>query len=109
MSKNETAHTPIPWDVGMWNCVRLGAIHFGPRNEAGNIYPVGYVPLRDLEEDYSDRESTNAHLIVRAVNAHEALLDACRQFVQAIETKDNLELENAVKSAKDAIAKAEDQ
>ncbi len=71
----KTTHTPLPWEVG---------------ERIGDGSPVVTYQARDIatvENYYGDGEA-NAELIVRAVNAHDDLLAACKALMKQIEDHD---------------------
>ena len=76
--KQETKHTPTPWEVGEAD---LGLWITGPDRSANVICDLmgrgaeGY-PVMLTDEDFE-----NARLIVRAVNNHKAFEDALRAIV----------------------------
>jgi hypothetical protein len=86
-------HTP-----GIWT-YQNGGTYITYRTEDGADLVVARVDYGMMPEEYS----ANARLIAAAPD----LLDVCRQLVWAYENGDELELGNAVSSARAAIAKVE--
>jgi len=75
--KTKTQHTPTPWKVGFKNPQTI-------ESETGkDIAACGAYRLSLKEAE------ANADFIVRAVNSHEALLEAAKQALKFINEKAN--------------------
>lgn len=87
-------HTPTPWEVG---------------EDVGQAErSIVTAECRDIctcETGFGDAEA-NAEFIVRAVNAHDDLLNACREILRADEYTPDWHVTDAIELAKAAIAKA---
>ena len=118
MTPNQQSHTPTPWKQWIENkdFIVSGETTICEVYNRGN-----YMPRKEDEEIPSEKQGkANASFIVRAVNSHSELLEACklasRWFEKLIEDKDfqpddelaNL-LDKAHKPIKEAIANAEAQ
>lgn len=107
-------HTPTPWtcrDNGQTFMIE-GALESHPAGEGrGFIATTGFHRAK-LGKAPSERQSANAEYIVRACNAHDALLSALRQFSVTCDTLVSngvtlpLSIVDCYQSAKAAIAKA---
>lgn len=94
--------TPRPWEVGRDKTLDVPFIKQAKNKIA--VFPLGW--------DKAIQEA-NAALIVRAVNNHEALLDACRNALRQIEqvyTKGDPKTEGlclSIRGLRQAIEQAE--
>lgn len=102
MSAPASTHTALPWKfVGeYWNgshdATSIGSVY---STEADQFV----LTLEDTGDDNSvDEQHANAELIVRAVNNHQALIDALKGVVRVADRK-TVEFD----AAREAIARAE--
>ncbi len=102
----EAKHTKLPWkhDKNLGCKTIKGGKH--GKNRQGQYREVAYTPgLPNDEEDLA-----NAELIVRAVNSHDALVEACEAGLAVIydmRPSDKFDLENtAQRLLEQALAKA---
>jgi hypothetical protein len=101
----KSLHTPLPWKaVGNPLVDELDSVAANEMNiESGDEYTTictlaGGIPLCEHE--------ANWHLIVRAVNNHESLLEACQMLLIRLETMPGLPKGSVYDFARAAIAKA---
>ncbi len=98
---SETKHTPLPWAAQQGgNCSRIWGYGTQPLN-----YPVAVCERDPI--DINGTHEANAEFIVRACNAHDDLLVACKAMVQAAQQRDPALGGVAATLAEAAIAKAE--
>ena len=97
-------HTPTPWKTGnAFDCARDHAISADGNLIArvmGNGYPIG--------TGWSPESAANADLIVRAVNAHDALVAALEAITGMVEAYAGHPMSNdkRTKDARAALAAA---
>jgi len=96
----EAEHTPTPWQISKVEFEKdeWSKLHNQKQtcvSKGRDILAIVYGP--------EDEEQPNAAFIVRAVNAYEKLLEACK-YISDMEI--NLNEDYAIKMAKQAIAKA---
>lgn len=84
----QPTHTPTPWTIQEYRESTTGRFIIGT-----NTTELAYTAMRQ-----------DAAFIVRAVNAHEELLAACKEFMAARNEK---QWDEAAQSIKEAIAKAD--
>ena len=105
------SHTPVPWDVQ--NKGNLGCRSARYEIVAGiNVNGEKNLPTICKMPDLSERSYANAAFIVRACNAPEHLLRACRElFALAVKSDEFTEPERQqlLDRARAARAKAEDR
>lgn len=101
-------HTPIPWHESNERNAGGQLIDIVIRNKKRD--PIALVSALGWDKKTS---RANAEFIVRACNAHDDLLDACREMVEQYGGMIDGIVEEpariAVEKAKDAIAKAKDK
>lgn len=105
MNKTQAKHTPTPWNYSE-NSVNAWSDSCKDR---GNIFSC---QLRTGTHIPENQNEINAGFIVRAVNSHEELLEACKRVLAMLEHcgygGSNISDEKAhEKMLKDLIAKAE--
>jgi hypothetical protein len=89
----KTKHTPGPWRYDPYEGSYQSAI-------IGECYQIATV-------SYDDWDHSNAAFIVRAVNAHDDLLAACKAALSLTENRGNLQFMECTATLRAAIAKAE--
>jgi hypothetical protein len=89
-------HTPGPWVARVGKCT--WAVNALP--DKGDC--LAYHEVAQDERTLKPEDKANAWLVAAAPS----LFDACRQFVNAIETNDQVELGNALQSARSAVDEA---
>ncbi len=97
MEGGKMKHTPIPWRVKQYNqaYIKFTCIE----SENGRIAKIKHYP------HYGDMDA-NAKFIVKCVNNHERLLEACKDALRCAITDKNLIL---VAILTDAIKQAESE
>lgn len=99
--KNEMKHTQTPWEVR-----KASAGHSAITGE--HYFDYILEPLNVMVERTTGEESKDAAFIVRAVNSHEELLEACRESLILFKHLGKLPADFlAVELLEKAIAKAE--
>lgn len=97
-------HTPTPWKYGSTKGIYLGTDPDQKRRYAIES-PSGNSWILQLDD------KANAEFIVRAVNAHEDLLEACKALIdcqgERVPTAFNIRYDRAVQMAWAATTKAE--
>lgn len=96
--KGQKESTPRPWRLG-----------FGADDDSAH-YIVSVATERivaELDTDSSIADAINAELIVRAVNSHEGLLEACKAADRLLVTQMYPQTNHARKQLRDAVLKAE--
>ena len=90
---NKTAkHTPTPW------IAKLGEYNFtGPENGRAIMDSTNGIRICDVDSKANQKRNdykcadperdANAAFIVKAVNSHEALVEACQEALKIIEAK----------------------
>lgn len=102
---SEATHTPVPW-----RCDYAGHLYSSGEGYVAIITP--FTP-KEHHTEYggaTPKARANARFIVRAVNAHEKLVEACKRVLTAIEwstTADRMESEEQAELLRAALALAE--
>lgn len=76
----QSKHTPTPWAVGNNGTAARGHAICADSRVIGEVYGTGY----PIGKGWSPSSAADAALIVRAVNAHAALVEALRQAAAAL-------------------------
>jgi hypothetical protein len=102
MNKEKTQHTPTPWHV------EESADH-GIGKFRGIFGPDGF----EIVNQHGVLTKSDAAFIVRAVNSHEALLEAARYAFEYLSPKGDVKKDfsghNAMATLSRAIARAEEE
>lgn len=97
---NTQAHTPTPWEYAPTSA----------EDDRFDIYQAntGYTIARTVNNAHVDCRKANAELIVRAVNSHEALVQACKAALACLCMDSDSEEDYApeIKQLHDALRKA---
>ena len=101
----KTKHTTTPWVYHSGMVWKDGPDVF-PQGDRDGV-PIARMD-RETDETVPTERDANAEFIVRAVNVHEELVEACRLLIAWDESHDNASLiSTATSKARAAIAKAE--
>ena len=106
---NTQKHTPTPWKT--WFCednkrLKTGHWAFCPAIQADDGV-LRIVPFAGIRGDVAE---ANAAFIVRAVNSHEALIEACKVLLSIVHEQSacvDSKFNSGIKFARKAIALAE--
>jgi hypothetical protein len=114
-TKEKVTHTPTPWKTISHGYNKAGHLHL----EIVNKQKTSICELFGDKQNplWTDEQINNAEFIVRAVNSHEALLNAAKEALCWIDpdckydgikiTEDSSEREKMIIELQDAIAQAE--
>lgn len=111
------SHTPTPWQIGRYRRFFCQDCDIDEGNQDGWVSEISidrpdgpnkYVQIAVISQQYPCTEA-NAELIVRAVNAHEDLLEACKRClaVLTLGMGDEIGSTSLHRLLRAAIAKAE--